>query len=124
MLEPNKEILIAKIIGLLNGLDGEGVSFKEENMLRSALDAIKNNRDLTKYITFFDEKKREYLPNCLTCQSPCGRSNDYYINKMVDLDAKYESIINNTSIAVIKSSAISTFFKKIKAILTSEIELQ
>lgn len=41
MLEPNKEILIAKIIGLLNGLDGEGVSFKEENMLRSALDAIK-----------------------------------------------------------------------------------
>ena len=58
MLEPNKEILIAKIIGLLNGLDGEGVSFKEENMLRSALDAIKNNRDLTKYITFFDEKKR------------------------------------------------------------------
>lgn len=50
--------------------------------------------------------------------------NDYYINKMVDLDAKYESIINNTSIAVIKSSAISTFFKKIKAILTSEIELQ
>lgn len=57
MLEPNKEILIAKIIGLLNGLDGEGVSFKEENMLRSALDAIKNNRDLTKYITFFDEKR-------------------------------------------------------------------
>lgn len=57
MLEPNKEILIAKIIGLLNGLDGEGVSFKEENMLRSALDAIKNNRDLTKYITFLMKRK-------------------------------------------------------------------
>lgn len=50
--------------------------------------------------------------------------NDYYINKMIDLDAKYESIINNTSIAVVKSSTISTFFKKLKAILTSEIELQ
>lgn len=57
MLEPNKEILIAKIIGLLNGLDGEGVSFKEENMLRGALDAIKNNRDLTKYITFLIKRK-------------------------------------------------------------------
>lgn len=57
MLEPNKEIIIAKIIGLLNGLDGEGVSFKEENMLRSALDAIKNNRDLTKYITFLMKRK-------------------------------------------------------------------
>lgn len=56
-LESNKEILIAKIIGLLNGLDGEGTSFKEENMLRSALDAIKNNRDLTKYITFFEKRK-------------------------------------------------------------------
>ena len=93
MLEPNKEILIAKIIGLLNGLDGEGVSFKEENMLRSALDAIKNNRDLTKYITFFDEKKREYLPNCLTCQSPCGRYNDYYINKQSDNLKKEQELL-------------------------------
>ena len=85
MLEPNKEILIAKIIGLLNGLDGEGVSFKEENMLRSAL---------TKYITFFDEKKREYLPNCLTCQSPCGRSNDYYINKQSDNLKKEQELLD------------------------------
>lgn len=94
MLEPNKEILIAKIIGLLNGLDGEGVSFKEENMLRSALDAIKNNRDLTKYITFFDEKKRESLPNCLTCQSLCGRSNDYYINKQSDNLKKEQELLD------------------------------
>lgn len=49
--------------------------------------------------------------------------NEFYINKMMDLDSKYEHIINNTSLTVISDSKISKFFKKIKAILTANIEL-
>lgn len=50
--------------------------------------------------------------------------NDYYINKMMDLDNKYEHIMNNTAIAVVNNSAISIFLKKIKAILSAKVELQ
>lgn len=92
MVEQNKEILIAKIIGLLNGLDGEGTTFNEEKALRDALKAIKNNESLNDYIAFFDMKKNEYLPNCLTCLSPCGRSNDYYISKHEDNQKKEKEL--------------------------------
>lgn len=50
--------------------------------------------------------------------------NDYYINKMMDLDKKYENIINNTSLVVVKTSTIGTFFRKIKSILSAKVELQ
>lgn len=50
--------------------------------------------------------------------------NDYYINKMVDLDNKYEKIINNTAVAVVNNSKIATFFRKVKAVLGAKVELQ
>lgn len=50
--------------------------------------------------------------------------NEYYINKMMDLDNKYESIMNSTAIAVVNNSTFAVFFRKIKAILTAKIELQ
>lgn len=49
--------------------------------------------------------------------------NDYYINKMMDLDHKYESIMNNTAVAVVSNSKVSIFFRKIKAILSAKVEL-
>ena len=49
--------------------------------------------------------------------------NDYYINKMMDLDNKYESIINNTDITIANTSALSVFFRKIKALLSTKVEL-
>lgn len=50
--------------------------------------------------------------------------NEYYINKMMDLDNKYESIMNNTAVAVVNHSIVSIFFRKMKAILSAKIELQ
>ena len=48
--------------------------------------------------------------------------NDFYINKMMDLDAKYESIMNNTSLTVVNHSKISTFFRKIRALFSAGTE--
>ena len=48
--------------------------------------------------------------------------NNYYINKMMDLDAKYESIINNTAVAIVNQSTFANFFRKVKEILTAEIK--
>ena len=49
--------------------------------------------------------------------------NEFYINKMMDLDAKYEKIINNTNLTVVSNSKIDKFFRKVKAILTANVEL-
>ena len=43
---------------------------------------------------------------------------------MIDLDNKYENIINNTQVAVVNNSAASVFFRKIKALLLAKVELQ
>ena len=50
--------------------------------------------------------------------------NDFYINKMMDLDNKYESIMNNTNLVVVNNSKIATFFRKLRAILTASVELK
>lgn len=48
--------------------------------------------------------------------------NDFYINKMMDLDNKYESIMNNTNLTVVNPSKIATFFRKIRAIFSAGTE--
>ena len=50
--------------------------------------------------------------------------NNYYINKMIDLDDKYESIINNTSIAVVNTGKIANLIKRLKDILIARVELK
>ncbi len=50
--------------------------------------------------------------------------NEFYINKMMDLDEKYESIMNNTAIAVVNNSKIANFFIRLKAILSASVELK
>ena len=49
--------------------------------------------------------------------------NEYYINKMMDLDTKYDAIINNTKVAVVNESWFSSFFRKIRSIFSPKPEL-
>lgn len=50
--------------------------------------------------------------------------NEFYINKMMDLDEKYENIMNSTAIAIVNPSKISNFFRKLKAVLSASVELK
>ena len=50
--------------------------------------------------------------------------NEFYINKMMDLDNKYENIMNNTSLTVVSTSRIARFFRRIKEILSATVELK
>ena len=43
---------------------------------------------------------------------------------MMDLDAKYENIINNTSLTIVNTSSIAKFFRKIKEILSATVEFK
>ena len=50
--------------------------------------------------------------------------NDFYINKMMDLDNKYESIMNNTNLVTVSNSKIANLFRKIKSFLSASVELK
>ncbi len=50
--------------------------------------------------------------------------NEFYINKMMDLDNKYEKIMNSTDLAVVNNSAFARFFRKVRAILSATVELK
>lgn len=50
--------------------------------------------------------------------------NEFYINKMMDLDNKYENIMNNTDLAVVSHSKIARFFRKVRSILSATVELK
>ena len=43
--------------------------------------------------------------------------NDYYINKMNELDERYEAITNNKALTLVKRSKVSIFFNSIKRLL-------
>ena len=40
---------------------------------------------------------------------------------MMDLDNKYESIMNNTSLTVVNTSKLGNFFRKIRSLLSATI---
>lgn len=82
MLDEKTDILMAKIIAFTAGIDGEGQNNQFIEEIKEAILAIKNNKKLDLYINKFIELKNKYLANCLTCKSPCGKSNDYHINNL------------------------------------------
>lgn len=48
--------------------------------------------------------------------------NNYYIDKMAALEERYEAILNNVSLMVIKESKLSNFFKVLKNVFSLNIE--
>lgn len=63
------------------------------------------------------EEYRKYLysfKNLIGTVDGYSFFNDYYIQKMNDLDEKYEAIVNNKSLTTINRSKLSIFFDSIK----------
>jgi len=86
------------------------------------------NNQFTKIITTADIDSYRFrlynYKNYIGITENYSAFNDYYINKMMDLDVKYESIINSTNLVPIKSSKLSSLFRKIKSLLGANVELQ
>ena len=85
---------------------------------------MKNSFGNALSVTLFGESHGEAIGAVIDGLSPGIKICEDYINKMMDLDNKYESIINNTAITVVNNSTISVFFRKMKALLSARIELQ
>lgn len=82
MLDEKEDLLLAKIIGFIGGMDSENPTMSFDSEIKEAIHAIINKDNLDKYITKFTNLKDQYLSNCKTCKFPCGKSNDYHINKL------------------------------------------
>ena len=121
-----------------NGMKAQKVARKIENSkekIKKLFFATQNliyfsyfNAQFTKISTTADIDKfrlRLYnYKNFIGISENYSDFNEFYINKMMDLDEKYESIMNNTSVAVVDNSKIGKFFRKLKAILSATVELK
>ena len=98
--------------------------FETQNLIYSSyFNSISNKISTTADIDEFRLKLYNYK-NFIGISENYSNFNEFYINKMMNLDEKYESIMNNTSIAVVNNSKILTFFRKLKSILSASVELK
>lgn len=87
LLEDNKNLLFGKLVGLINGLyDEEDVMEILHQDILDSLKALKTSNGVDEMVNKLIEDKKKHLPNCLVCASPCGRTNDYYINDELETD--------------------------------------
>lgn len=66
------------------------------------------------------EEYRKYLysfKNLIGTTNDYTFFNDYYIQKMNELDMRYEAIVNNQALSIVHRSKISIFFNSIKKLL-------
>ena len=93
LLDDNKNILFGKLVGLINGLYDEKESLDQiKDDIYDSLKALKENKNIEIMINKLIDDKKKYLPNCLTCVSPCGRTNDFYINEYEDKEEKIDRL--------------------------------
>ena len=89
LLDKNEDILVGKLIGLLNGLDADPrINEIKDDVIKFIWD-IKNNKNLDNDISTIIKLKEKYLPDCLICTSPCGRTNDFYLNEQSEEKRSY-----------------------------------
>ena len=89
LLEKNENILVGKLIGLLNGLEADQRILEIKDEIVNFLMDIKNKNNLDHDIDDIIKLKEKYLPDCLSCSSPCGRTNDFYLNDQSEEKRNY-----------------------------------
>ncbi len=87
---------------------------KTQNLIYSSyFDNELNNITTTKEIEIYRTKLYDYQ-NYIGIVENYNDFNNYYLDKMVALDNKYEAILNNVSLVVVKENTISKLFKSIR----------
>ncbi len=92
-LNAEENILLGKMIGLLNGISEAEVDTELILLIRKTLVGCQKKENLTEYISLWTKAKVTYLPGCSTCKTPCGRTMDFSINDISNEKIKNERII-------------------------------
>lgn len=103
-INENENVLIGKLIGFLNGLDEFLPTPSLIDEIKRIVWDLKNKINIEKDIEIIDDLKKKYLSSCFTCASPCGRTNDYSINDIINAELRedrireYNEFISNYSL--------------------------
>ena len=96
--------------------------FETQNLIFSSyFDKQFHSINTTADIDFYRFRLYNYK-NFIGIEDNYTAFNDYYIQKMMDLDAKYESIMNNTSLVVSRQTGVAKFFRKLRALFGMNTE--
>lgn len=88
MLLEEENLLVGKLIALLNGLDEVENSAPIEDFIRRALRAICENQSLKNLISEAEQLKRIHLYQCFLCKEKCGRTEDFFLNSILPLQIR------------------------------------
>lgn len=90
--------LTGVLIGLARAAEGNEYLLTDstENVLLEGLFAISPNANvdgesLTELIERVEEEKKKLVPNCYHCASPCGKSSDYDLQNLAELEDNIRS---------------------------------
>ncbi len=79
--------LLSSLIGLSRALEGvEEPTEDTISLIFSALSAIESDNPPSSLKEKLIEKKKETVPSCFLCASPCGHNDDYPEEKIDELD--------------------------------------
>lgn len=77
----------------------------------------------TQEITIYRTRLYDYK-NCIGITDNYNTFNDYYINKMMDLENLHESMTNNVALVVVKENKIGKLFKSLRNLFSLNKESQ
>lgn len=81
--------LTGALIGLARATDGNehlisasSTAVVVESLFATLTNGSSDDKTLEALIQRVEEEKRKMVPNCFTCASPCGKNNDYDMQKL------------------------------------------
>ena len=79
--------LTGALIGLAHAVGEDKAELETDRLMMESLFATLTNvnfddESLKKQIEAVHQEKRKYVPGCISCQEPCGRTTDYSMKKL------------------------------------------
>lgn len=83
------------IFALLNTIPSTDEFPEISQHIIDCLKDIKDGNNLSSWITCLREDKKLVVPNCFSCQTPCGRSNEISLNSKTQMHRDQAMLVLN-----------------------------
>lgn len=92
-----RDVLTGALIGIARAVDGNEhlISAATNQIVQEGLSALLHDPDggsLSPLIQRVKEEKKRLIPNCYECAAPCGKNNDYDMQRLAEADEEVRSL--------------------------------